>query len=387
MTGCVLVAHPGAELYGSDRVMVETVDALVRDGRRVTVALPGPGPLHDRVRAVGGEPVICPSPVLRKEALRPKGFVRLVADTVTAVRPGLELIRGTGAEVVYVSTVTVPLWFVLAALLRRPTICHLHEAETGVPKVVQTLLALPLLLCRRIVSNSDFSRSVLTSAVGRLDARCVVVPNPVPGPPTRTPSREVLTDPVRLLYVGRLSPRKGPQVAVDAVSKLVGEGRDLAFDLLGSVFTGYEWFEAELRDRVARDGLADRVRFLGFRPDVWPELARVDVVVAPSLADEPFGNTAVEAILAARPVVVSGAGGLIEAVDGYAAAHRVPPGDADALAAAIAAVITDWSRTRVAAEADAAVAADRHSPDRYRSRMVAIFDAVVGDPVVEREPG
>lgn len=43
--GTVLIAHPSADLYGSDRVMLETVDALVAAGRRVVVTLPADGPL------------------------------------------------------------------------------------------------------------------------------------------------------------------------------------------------------------------------------------------------------------------------------------------------------------------------------------------------------
>ena len=41
----VLIANPGADLYGSDRTTVESVKALVTAGYRVFVTVPGPGPL------------------------------------------------------------------------------------------------------------------------------------------------------------------------------------------------------------------------------------------------------------------------------------------------------------------------------------------------------
>ena len=51
----VLVAHPGAELYGSDRVLLESVSALVVDGWRVVVTVPGSGPLLAAIFERGGE--------------------------------------------------------------------------------------------------------------------------------------------------------------------------------------------------------------------------------------------------------------------------------------------------------------------------------------------
>ena len=59
-------------------------------------------------------------------------------------------------------------------------------------------------------------------------------------------------------------------------------------------------------------------------------------MLVPSVGDESFGNAAVEAVLAARPSVVSDIGGLREAAAGYDGVVFVPPGDATALAAAIA---------------------------------------------------
>jgi glycosyltransferase involved in cell wall biosynthesis len=369
----VLVAHPSPDLYGSDRVALGTVEALVGRGFRVVATMPERGPLVGAVEAAGAEVVPCPSPVLRKSVLRPAGLLRLLGTTLRSVTPGLRLLRSCRPDVVYVSTLTVPLWLVLARLTGSVSICHVHEAESGVSRRVGRALTAPLLLSTSIVANSEFSRDVLASAWWRLWARSRVVRNPVPGPTSVEPARQELDGPVEILYVGRLSPRKGPQVAIAALAELRDRGVDARLRLLGSVFPGYEWFESELRATVAGLGLADRVRFLGFRPDIWDEVAAADVVVVPSVADEPFGNTAVEAVLGARPVVVSAAGGLGEAVARYGSALTVPPGDAPAIADAVVKLVADWPAYRTAALADAQVAADRHAPARYGDRLVSLM--------------
>jgi glycosyltransferase involved in cell wall biosynthesis len=374
----ILVAHPSADLYGSDRVMLATVDSLVRSGHDVIVTLPDEGLLCDHIVALGARVEIRPSPVLRKEALRPAGAIRLLGLTLRSIRPGWRLIRAHRPAAVYVSTVTIPLWFVLAMLAGRPSVCHVHEAETGASKLVRRALALPLLACRLILANSEFSRDVLVESLPRLRARTRVVPNPVPGPPETVPARLTLEGPVRVLYVGRLSPRKGTRVAVEAVAELVDRGRDVQLELVGSVFTGYEWYERELRDLVASRGLGDRVQFSGFQTEVWSRLSAADLVVVPSLFDEPFGNTAVEAILAARPVIASGAGGLVEAVRGYGSARSVPPGDPIAIADAIDGIVASWGEVRLAATHDAEIAADRHSLEHYGHELTTAIDEVAG---------
>jgi glycosyltransferase involved in cell wall biosynthesis len=204
----------------------------------------------------------------------------------------------------------------------------------------------------------------------------VVVHNGVPGPAGSTPPRAALQGPVRLLFVGRLSPRKGPQVAVAALELLRSRGLDAHLDLLGSVFPGYEWFEAELHAAVARAGLEERVHFRGFSSDIWPVLAAADIVLVPSVLDESFGNTAVEAVLAGRPLVVSAQDGLKEAVAGFASVQVVPPDAPAELAEAVERIAADWTGYAARAVTDAAEARLRFAPERYRSQIAAQLDGV-----------
>ena len=51
----VLIANPGSDLYGSDRMVLETVRALVGAGRRVVVTVPMAGPLVPLLEEAGAE--------------------------------------------------------------------------------------------------------------------------------------------------------------------------------------------------------------------------------------------------------------------------------------------------------------------------------------------
>lgn len=375
----LLVVHPGAELYGADRVLLESVTALVPEFD-VTVALPGPGPLAGEIEGAGARVVHCRMPVLRHDALRPRGAARLVADAVRGAVPALRLIRRYGAAGVYVSTLTLPSWPLLARLAGRKSLCHVHEAEQSASRLLRRGMALCPALADRVVVNSAFTLGVLVQTAPRLGRRSAVVLNAVRGPAEGAAARAHLDGPLRLLYVGRLSPRKGPQVAVATVRELVDRGVDARLSVVGSVFTGYEWFEAELRSTVTALGLDDRIDFHGYQADVRPHLSRADVVLVPSVGDESFGNTAVEAVLAARPLVVSDHSGLREATSGFSAVQAVDPARPAEWADAIERVASSWAVFRDAAVDDAVEARRRHAPARYRQQVLEQVSALADGP-------
>ena len=371
----VLVAHPGAELYGSDRVMLETVGALVDAGYRVTVAVPGDGPLLAEVRRRGASAEIIAAPVLRKRLLSPGGLASLAVQLPVALARAIATIRRNDIDVVYASTLTIPSWLLAARLARRTAVCHVHEAESSAGRLVKRALSTPLLLADAIAANSEFCAGVLAEPYPRLAGRTSVVLNPLDGPAAVTPPREELDGRIRLVYVGRLSERKGVGVAVDAVTTLRDRGRPVELDVVGDVFAGNEGFRAELQEKIQRAGLGDAVRLLGFRPSVWDELSAADIALVPSLADETFGNTAVEAILAERPVIASDTSGLREAAAGYDTAELVRPGDAAALADAVERIADDWPSYRAGAPGARAEAERRHARERYDADILRVITA------------
>ncbi|UKF81235.1 glycosyltransferase [Clavibacter californiensis] len=373
----ILVAHPSAELYGSDRVLLESVAGLVSAGARTVVTLPSDGPLVAALTGVGATVHRTPTPVLRKSMLRPRGFAALVGQSARGLSAGLGLVRRTRPDAVYVNTVTIPLWILVGRLAGRPVLAHVHEAEGSASRVVGTALALPLALATSVVANSRYSVDVLGRALPRVAHRAEVVYNGVPGPAEVAPAREALDGGLRVLYVGRLSDRKGVDVAVEAIVELRDRGVPATLDIVGAVFPGYEEYEEQLRTTIRVLGLDDLVTMHGFHADVTPFLAAADACVVPSRVDEPFGNTAVEALLAARPVVVSDTSGLREAAGGYESAQLVPPSDPAALADALQDIRTDWDAYRARAARDRFRAEHRHGPELYRQRIARSVGAML----------
>lgn len=386
--GTVLLAHPSAELYGSDRMFLESVVAALATGRRVVVTLVENGPLVARLRRRGAAVVFCPTPVLRKSALRPAGFVKLVATAVRGLVPTVRLLLRERPAVVYVNTLTLPLWLVLPRLAGHRIIAHVHESEDTVAAPIRFALALPLLAARTVLANSLATANLLRRTIPRLRHRTTVVYNGVTGPDDHggigdppdhdeaTPWQATAPNPLRLLLIGRISPRKGTDIAVAALA-VIAERREVTLRIVGSAFHGYEWYEQRLRELVSHHGLDGRVSISGFTDDIWSCYAAADVAVVPSRV-EPFGNASVEAQLAGVPVVVTDVGGLPETVAGGRFGAVVPPRDPDALAAAITGLADDWRATLVRATSARTEAMARFAPAAYRETIAGLIRTAVG---------
>lgn len=372
----VLIANPSADIYGSDLQMLDSISGLKDRQFRVIVSVPGDGPLVSRLRERGAEVIYNAAPVVRRSAMSPLGVARLAAESVIAAVRLRRTIRRHQADVVYVNTITIPIWLIAAKLARRPSLCHVHEAEDADSKLVLKGLLAPLHAATTIVVNSKAATSAIEAVYPRLARRAVLIYNGIPNPP-ESPAARSPGKPFKVAAVCRLSPRKAPDVAIEAIARLRAAGRDVQLTIYGTPFAGYEWYENELRDRASEPDLAGSVFFGGYVSPVWDALAGADAVVAPSLR-EPFGNAVVEAQFARRPVVASATMGHLETVSDGKTGLLVRPNDPDALATAIATLMDDPDLARRLAENGRHVAATRFSVARYASDIAELTTTTLG---------
>lgn len=367
--GTLLVANPSADLYGSDRMMLEAVRGLVASGWRVVVTCSDDGPLVPRLVDAGAEVVIMAVPVVRKSMLSPRGLVGLAGEALRSLPRMGKLIEQIGPDAIMINTVTIPLWLVAARWARVPAAVHVHEAESSVSRIARLGLTAPLVLANRVIYNSETSRRVSRVELLERRQRTTVIHNGVQGPKSVTLPRTELDGPLRLVYVGRLSPRKGVDVAVRAVAGLREGGVPATLAVVGSVFPGYEWYEAELRALVHELGLDASVTFHGFQNEVWPFLAAADVALVPSRLEESFGNTVIETLSAARPVLVSDHSGLREAAEGFEAAALLPADDPAVVVEQLLRICAEWPHWRDRAVRDARRAQRLYGPLRYHRAL------------------
>lgn len=370
----LLVAHPSADVYGADLQLLESVSAMTERGWRVVVAVPGEGPLVARLQERGAEVGFTDFPVLRRANTSLGGFARMAVDAVVALPRLLRVIRRFQPSVVYVNTVTLPWWLLATRLSRRPAVCHLHEAETGDASLVLKALLSPLRLADAVIVISRSTLDAMLAIVPGLRDRAELIYNGVPQPPDE-PAPAARRGPIRAAVVGRLSPRKAPHLALEAVGRLRSRGYDVTLDVVGSAFEGYEWYLDDLRARAEQPDLVGAVTFAGYASPVWPVLAAADVVIAPSLR-EPFGNAVVEAQLARRPVVATAALGHTESIVDGRTGLLVPPEDVEEMANAVAELVDHPERAERLADEARESASRLFGTERYRAEVGALVESL-----------
>jgi sugar transferase (PEP-CTERM/EpsH1 system associated) len=97
-------------------------------------------------------------------------------------------------------------------------------------------------------------------------------------------------------------------------------------------------------------GMADRVKFLGFRDDVPSLLQAMDVFVLPSLS-EGLPLSVLEALSLKKPVVASDVGGIPEIIENGVTGYLVPPENPEALAEKITLLLQNPERAAVIGQA------------------------------------
>ena len=332
------VYPPGAQASGQAQKVQAVSRHLARRGHRVTV-------LTARYDGTEGLPegeveVVCLPSVLRYRT-----------RTLNPGIAGFCVRRLRGFDVVHLYGVYDLLGPVVAGFCRRWDIPYILE-PLGMFRPIVRNIALKRLYRRlfgwpvvrgaaRVVATSELERNEVI-AEGIAAAQLVVRRNGVDMPDRKTLARGPFRREIGLddesplvLYLGRLSCKKGLDLLIEAASGLPA--------LATLAIVGPDDGDGCLRDLErlrTRLGLDGRVRLLGprFGVDKYAAFADADVFVLPSRSEN-FGNAAAEAVTCGVPVVVTDRCGIAPLVRDRAG--LVVPCEVEALRSALARLIAD----------------------------------------------
>jgi glycosyltransferase involved in cell wall biosynthesis len=243
-----------------------------------------------------------------------------------------------------------------------PTVLWQHDRATGTPLVERACRAAGAEL---VICNSNWTAG--TASLLQPDAPCRTIYCPVMSgvvaDDVRVRTREALgvgADRVVVLAASRLEPWKGHLQLIRALARL--DSRPWMLWIAGGAQRPHERAHLRAIDaEIRRLGVESRVRCLGERNDVRSLLAGADLLAQANVEPEPFGVIFAEALLAGVPVVTTNMGGAPEIV-APSCGRLIPPGDVDALSAALDELIVDARLRRRLAALGPAHAASRCDP-------------------------
>lgn len=317
-------------LLGEDGAFAEAVKGL---GLGVTTL-----PLDERVREY------------RKDSVSPLSVTRL-RPAATVFRYAVNvarLARQLDVQIIHCNSLKSDVygWFA-AKLAKRPVVWHVRD-HIAAPYLPRRTAALLRFCARRlpshVIANSKSTLNTLWPQEADSLRRATVVHDGLT-PRELERGRELgcahWEMPLHVGLVGRLAPWKGQDVFIKAAHRVLSQGVDAHFHIVGSAMFGEDEYADSLSALISDLGIEEKVHLDGFCSDVPERLSRLNVLVHCSTSPEPFGQVIIEGMAHALPVIAAGAGGVREIIRDGENGLLHAPADPESLALALRQVLSD----------------------------------------------
>jgi glycosyltransferase involved in cell wall biosynthesis len=370
----LLSIQPVAERGGSDQAQLRMLRSLPSDEFECHVVVPAEPPLRPELEAAGVTVHIVPMERISTSHGVGEWFGYAVGWPPAVWRIA-RLVRELHIDVVHTNSLHSWYGWAAAWLTRTPHVWHAREI------VVQSGAALRV---ERLLTRHGATKVIAMSRAiaDQLDVPDVVIVHETADPADFNPERAgrfrprvgIPDDAPLAGSAGRIDTWKGIHVLLAAWRRVKEARPEAHLVVAGGPVKGKEDYCSELAEEAG--GLAD-AHWLGHRDDLADLYADLDVFVLASTEPEPYGLVAVEALASGAMLLATDAGGPPEIL---ASAHRgagelVPPGDADALADALVALL---DRSQPTSSARRAARPPLRDPEP--EGFAAVFRDVVGGP-------
>ena len=315
----ILVLFGNVPLLGQERANIETLHALKESGCEVRFLIRSEytsDSIQPELRRRGLEFVTVPY----FESVRYGQSLRVWWRNVRGILGGswhlLRQIREFRATHIHLGSTTWALNFLPALLATRlPLVFRAGDVPAAHHGLWRWVWRFTRHRAAHFVCDSKFIQGKLAELGVPVDRSSVIfAPAPRRGaPPQQKPVADMSDKRFAVLYVGQISRSKGVHLLVDAALEMCRVRPAIRFLIAGN----YDWnnpFAEELIARVREAGKADQICFTGFVEDIEPLYKMADVHMCPSLWEEPYGLTVLEAKERGVPSVVFASGGLPELV-------------------------------------------------------------------------
>jgi glycosyltransferase involved in cell wall biosynthesis len=319
----LLLLDQFSELGGAQICLLDLLPAIRERGWRAVIAAPGQGPLLERAAHSGviAEHLKCS--IYSRGTKSAADVLRFLIDVPRLRAEIRRLVAKHHIDFVYVNGPRLALPAVWAVGRSSPLAYHCHSF---VPAPYGSLLVGRWLRAAgaAVIANSRFAAKSLGS-----DTKADVIYNGVPDHARPRVGRHVK----RIGIIGRIAPAKGQLAFVEAAWLLHQSERHLEFEICGSVSPDDSSRNYGRALRQQAEGLP--VAFTGWTDDIASVLARLDVLVVPSVGLEATTRVILEAYSAGVLVVARNTGGIPEVLEHGRTGILVDDPDPGALARAV----------------------------------------------------
>jgi len=338
----ILYMNPNADLYGASRVLLRLIESLDRETCEIWVVMPEEGPLAAALREQRVHVRIIPYlSVIRRRVFRSWRTISFSLSIIPSIVRLWWLLKRNRIDLVHTNTGVVFTSAIAAWLAGIPHIWHIHEMfAEEFPQLWRYFGPFMLRFSDRIICVSrQIARQFEPQPKVQVVYNGVDMATFTASPDEIQRMRQAYCSQhyTKLVgIVGRISPRKGQTVFLEACASLKAAGYDtIRFLIVGDTFAGNEYLMDYLQTFVQEHGMVDDVVFVGFIENPVSLIAALDIVVLPSILPEAFPTIVLEAMALGVPVIATDLGGTIEQIENGVSGLLIPACDPAVLSQAV----------------------------------------------------
>ena len=349
---------------------------------RYTVAFPEKGTISQKVQAIGIEIVYMPLSNLLYQRITFPILIHNLILLLINLPPTCLYLAYNEIDLVHTNVLVTPDAALAARLLRIPNVWHLRETLLGSDTWKWFQIMMISKVASKIICTTRFGASQLSGR--EASSKVEIIHNAVCFDTFRDNGegysfRKEMSfgESAKVaVVIGQVTEDKGHEFFVRAAVQIIKEFPDSFFFCVGTL---EDVPYVQMLKEISRElGLGnERLIFTGTRLDVPRVIAAADVIVVPSIWQEVFGRTIIEAMAMKKPVVATRVGGIPEVLQDGVTGFLVPPANDIAMAAAINKLFSDKKLCRDMGEAGFSRARSLFDSKKHARRIEAIYEMLL----------
>lgn len=377
----VLYVNPVSKMAGAEYSLLALIDGLDQKKWRPFLLCPEDGLLPQLCRERGIQVFYLPS--------IPRGGGSAL-ETYRTLLPNAwkinKIIRENNIQLVHSNNPRVSYHGGLGAKLAGiPSIMHVRDIENLPFSPLYKAIFINM-ICDRIIPVSVATRDEILRQTKILTQKIKVVHNGVFSEINGSTSNElqelkselgVKNNEQVLAVAGRITPSKGYDVIIRAISLLMNSFHNVRLLVIGEAWSGDELYLEKLEILSKQLGIANKVTFTGFRGDILRILNIVDVFVHCPVEPDPLPRVLLEASAYGKAIVAVDVGGINEIIQDNKTGLLVKPGDIEEISAAISRLIEDAELRLVLGQAAKENVNNNFSIEKHVSSIESIYNSLL----------
>ena len=305
----ILIAHSSNDLYGSSKILITTIEILIKNGFDIHLFLPCDGPLNKMAIIKKTNFKVINLGIFRKKYFNLLGLINRLFFVIKSTLYLDNYIKQNNIDLIYINTSTIISPAIAAKFNRKRVIYHIHEIPNS-SKIYSKILSI-------FLNNFSSNIIVVSKAVEKFwvsrklnKKKITLIYNGFKFEYNKKQKKK--SNQIIFTNIGRIIPYKGHLYLLRIVKKLIKFNSKFIFYIIGDTYPGYEKYEESLKHYVKHNDLENNVVFTGFKEDINKYLKKSNFFIHTPVCPDPLPTVIFESIILDIPVIATKLEGSVE---------------------------------------------------------------------------